>query len=115
RIRTSSDRATHLRPLGRRARDHLFHESPDLVRVLHDPRDLPPVESVSTARFDRLTGEWVGIAAHRQTRIYHPPTDQCPLCPSTAVNQSEIPSAQYDVVVFENRFPSFSGSGVPAV
>ena len=81
-----------------------YDETPDPVRILDDPRDLPQVESLSTARYDRLTGEWVGIAGHRQTRIYHPPTDQCPLCPSTPNNQSEIPSPEYDVVVFENTF-----------
>ncbi len=91
-----------------------FDETPGAVRVLDDPRDLPPVESLSTARYDRLTGEWVGIAGHRQTRIYHPPADQCPLCPSSAGNASEIPSPTYDVVVFENRFPSFAGVGSPA-
>lgn len=91
-----------------------FDEQPDRVRVLQDPRDLPKVESLSTARFDRLTGEWVGIAGHRQTRIYQPPADQCPLCPSTATNASEIPSPEYDVVVFENRFPSFAGAGPAA-
>ena len=91
-----------------------FDESPDRVRILTDPRDLPKVESLSTARYDRLTGEWVGIAGHRQTRIYHPPADQCPLCPSSPSNASEIPSSNYDVVVFENRFPSFAGVGAPA-
>lgn len=35
-----------------------------------------------------------------------PPTDRCPLCPTTADNASEIPDAAYDIVVFENRFPS---------
>jgi len=91
-----------------------FDETAEAERVLKDPRDLPRVESMSTARYDRLTGEWVGIAGHRQTRIYHPPANQCPLCPSTATNHSEIPSSQYDVVVFENRFPSFAGVGPPA-
>lgn len=91
-----------------------FDESPNAVRVLEDPRDLPTVESTSVARFDQLTGEWVGIAGHRQTRIYHPPAEACPLCPSSPANASEIPSAQYDVVVFENRFPSFSGTSAPA-
>ena len=35
-----------------------------------------------------------------------PPTNQCPLCPSTAENLSEIPD-QFDVAVFENKNPSF--------
>lgn len=91
-----------------------FDESCDQVRVLADSRVLPRVEPASQARYDALLGEWVGIAGHRQTRTYHPPADQCPLCPSTAHNLSEIPSSDYDVVVFENRFPSFAGTGVPA-
>jgi len=57
-------------------------------------------------RFDALTGEWVAIAAHRQSRTHLPPADECPLCPSTPENPSEIPAPDYDVVVFENRFPS---------
>ncbi len=91
-----------------------FDEKSDRVRILTDPRDLPKVESLSTARYDRLTGEWVGIAGHRQTRIYQPPADRCPLCPSSPTNPSEIPSPEYDVVVFENRFPSFAGAGAAA-
>ncbi|MEP6561814.1 MAG: galactose-1-phosphate uridylyltransferase, partial [Nakamurella sp.] len=77
-------------------------------------RDLPPVIPGSQVRYDALTGEWVGIAGHRQTRIYHPPANACPLCPTTAENASEIPSPDYDVVVFENRFPSFAGTGETA-
>ena len=88
-----------------------FDETPDAVRVLTDPRDIPPVIPGSHVRYDVLLGEWVGIAGHRQTRTYHPPADACPLCPSTPSNQSEIPSPDYDVVVFENRFPSFAGAG----
>lgn len=88
-----------------------FDESPDIDRSAADRRDLPIVEHHSEARFDALAGEWVANAGHRQTRTYHPPADQCPLCPSTSDNLSEIPSSSYDVVVFENRFPSFSGTG----
>ena len=88
-----------------------FDETPDAPRVLVDERDLPAVIHGSQVRYDAITGEWVGIAGHRQTRTYHPPANACPLCPSTPVNASEIPSPDYDVVVFENRFPSFSGTG----
>ena len=88
-----------------------FDETDHAERVLTDPRDLPPVTPGSQVRFDLLQGEWVGIAGHRQTRTYHPPANACPLCPSTPMNQSEIPSPDYDVVVFENRFPSFAGTG----
>ena len=92
-----------------------FDETPDADRGFADQRDLPTVEHSSQARFDALTGQWVGIAGHRQTRTYHPPADACPLCPSSTRFASEIPSPGYDVVVFENRFPSFAGSGMAAV
>jgi UDPglucose--hexose-1-phosphate uridylyltransferase len=51
----------------------------------------------------------VAIASHRQGRIYHPPKDECPLCPSQGERLSEIPDSSYDAVVFENRFPSLAG------
>ena len=91
-----------------------FDERPGAARKLHDGRDLPAVQHSSQARFDVLAGEWVAIAGHRQTRTYHPPANACPLCPSTPGNLTEIPSPAYDVVVFENRFPSFAGTGPAA-
>jgi len=77
-------------------------------RDIVDQRPLPPAMASSTVRFDRLLGEWVAIAGHRQSRTYLPPDDECPLCPSRSGHQSEIPAHDYDVVVFENRFPSFA-------
>jgi len=71
-----------------------------------DLRGLPPRGEPGEVRFDALTGEWVAVAAHRQSRTHLPPADQCPICPTTAGNPSEIPADDYDVVVFENRFPS---------
>jgi UDPglucose--hexose-1-phosphate uridylyltransferase len=71
-----------------------------------DHRGLPPRGEPGEVRFDALTEEWVAVAAHRQSRTHLPPADQCPICPTTASNPSEIPAANYDVVVFENRFPS---------
>lgn len=91
-----------------------FDESPDAARDFVDRRGLEPVQQLSQIRYDALQGEWVGIAGHRQSRTYHPPADLCPLCPSTDGNPSEIPAPDYDVAVFENRFPSFAGSGPAA-
>jgi UDPglucose--hexose-1-phosphate uridylyltransferase len=73
-----------------------------------DLRDLPPVSTRSQLRYDPLLGEWVVIASHRQSRTFLPPPDQCPLCPSRDGRQTEIPDSSYQVVVFENRFPSLS-------
>jgi UDPglucose--hexose-1-phosphate uridylyltransferase len=85
-----------------------FDERDDARRDLIDRRDLPEPPPASRLRYDPLVDEWVAIAAHRQSRIFLPPTDECPLCPSTADRLTEVPS-DYDVVVFENRIPSFSG------
>jgi UDPglucose--hexose-1-phosphate uridylyltransferase len=100
-----------------------FDTDDDIVREVHDPRQLPPVSTTSQMRLDPLLDEWVMMASHRQNRTYLPPTDDCPLCPSTAQRQTEVPSADYNVVIFENRFPSLStraevehgGSGHPLV
>ena len=72
----------------------------------HDRRDLPAVHVESQARWDRLLGEWVVVARHRQDRTFQPADDQCPLCPSAAGRLTEIPAPEYDVVVFENRYPT---------
>src|SRR5207248_8528586 len=77
-----------------------------------DRRPLPERgDQQSQLRFDRQTGQWVIIAALRQDRTYKPPPDQCPLCPGPSGLTSEIPAPDYDVAVFENRFPSLSGAG----
>jgi UDPglucose--hexose-1-phosphate uridylyltransferase len=56
----------------------------------------------------------VAVTAHRQGRTHLPPADQCPLCPTRPDHLTEIPEPDYDVVVFENRFPSFA-TDVPDV
>ncbi len=90
-----------------------YDERDDAVRDTHDRRGLPRTATTSQMRLDRLLDEWVAIASHRQDRTFLPPADQCPLCPSRDGRQSEIPSDDYDVVVFENRFPSFAQSAEP--
>jgi UDPglucose--hexose-1-phosphate uridylyltransferase len=52
-------------------------------------------------------GEWVATATHRQERTFMPPADFCPLCPTKPNGfPTEVPESDYDLVVFENRFPS---------
>ncbi len=81
-----------------------------------DQRPLPPRDArPSQLRFDQSTGQWVIVAAQRQDRTYKPPTEQCPLCPGPTGLTSEVPAADYDVVVFENRFPSLAGVGEAAL
>ncbi|MDX3531862.1 galactose-1-phosphate uridylyltransferase [Streptomyces sp. ID05-39B] len=81
----------------------------DAVRDAVDRRPLDPTVTTSEVRRDPLLGDSVAIASHRQGRTYHPPADECPLCPSQGDRLSEIPDSSYDAVVFENRFPSLAG------
>ncbi|KOV27982.1 galactose-1-phosphate uridylyltransferase [Streptomyces sp. XY152] len=81
----------------------------DTVRDAVDRRPLDATVTTSEIRRDVLLGDSVAIASHRQGRTYHPPADECPLCPSEGDRLSEIPDSSYDVVVFENRFPSLAG------
>jgi UDPglucose--hexose-1-phosphate uridylyltransferase len=80
---------------------------------LREPAARPPT---ATMRQDVLTGEWISIAAARQNRVVLPPSHLDPLSPASPGNASEIPSL-YDVVVFENKSPSFgpavAGPGAP--
>jgi UDPglucose--hexose-1-phosphate uridylyltransferase len=85
-----------------------FDDAPGHDRAAADRRGLPAVASTSERRWDPLTMEWVVIAGHRQSRTFHPPTNECPLDPTVGDRLTEIPSSDYDVVVFENRFPSLS-------
>ncbi len=78
-----------------------------------DRRDLDPTATASEIRHDAVLDEWVTIASHRQGRTHLPPADECPLCPSTADRHTEIPADDYDVVVFENRFPSLAEDADP--
>jgi UDPglucose--hexose-1-phosphate uridylyltransferase len=71
-----------------------------------DQRELGPRPDTPEMRLDPLTGEWVSIVPTRQSRVMLPGEDHNPLAPQTATNPSEIPD-NYDVVVFENRSPSF--------
>lgn len=90
-------------------RELIYYDEDD--SVVHndiDERELPELHVTSEMRYDPILGEWVVMASHRQARTFLPPTSQCPLCPTTSNNPSEIPATSYDVVVFENRFPSLA-------
>jgi UDPglucose--hexose-1-phosphate uridylyltransferase len=87
---------------------------PDAARAAYpDTRPLDARPGSGESRFDPLLGEWAAIAANRQVRPYHPGPDVCPFCPSTSARHTEIPAPDYEVAVFENRFPALSGSPEP--
>jgi len=58
-------------------------------------------------RYDPVLEEWVIISPQRQDRTFLPPKEYCPLCPTKKGKaQTEIPESDYEIVVFENKFPS---------
>ena len=72
---------------------------------------------MSELRYNPLLGEWLATATHRQDRTFLPPADFCPLCPTKPGKFStEVPEPDYDLVAFENRFPSLKRNPeVPAI
>ena len=94
-------------------RELIYYDEDETAERDHvDMRELPELHVTSEMRFDPILGEWVVMASHRQGRTFLPPTSRCPLCSTTHDNPSEIPAPDYDVVVFENRFPSLALSAL---
>lgn len=64
---------------------------------------------MSELRWNPQLQQWVIVAAHRQDRTYRPPAEFCPLCPTLpGAYPTEVPAADYEIVVFENKFPALS-------
>ncbi|HEX9174131.1 MAG TPA: galactose-1-phosphate uridylyltransferase [Telluria sp.] len=60
-------------------------------------------------RWHPLRGEWVTYAAYRQNRTYQPPPEYNPLAVTVdPANPTELPSGEYEIGVFDNRFPALS-------
>lgn len=58
-------------------------------------------------RWHPLRGEWVAYAAFRQNRTFAPPPEYNPLAVTTeGGHPTELPAGDYDMAVFDNRFPS---------
>lgn len=62
---------------------------------------------MSELRWHPYLQQWVITATHRQERTFLPPKEYCPLCPTRPGSiETEVPFEDYEIVVFENRFPS---------
>lgn len=89
---------------------HLYSLENDL------PADLPPPKenvevSHSHMRWHPTRQEWIVYSAARQTRTFKPPAEFCPLCVTKeGAHETEIPFTEFDVAVFENKFPAFRTS-----
>lgn len=68
-----------------------------------------PVDARPVMRWHPLRGEWVMYAAHRLGRTFLPPPEYNPLAPtSDPAHPTELPRGEYDIAVFDNRFPSLT-------
>jgi UDPglucose--hexose-1-phosphate uridylyltransferase len=62
---------------------------------------------MSELRWNPTLEEWVITATQRQDRTFFPPPDYDPLAPTKPNGfPTEIPATTYEIVVFENKFPS---------
>jgi len=62
-------------------------------------------------RWHPLRGEWIAYAAYRQGRTFLPPPEYNPFAPSADPNNpTELPTGDYDIAVFDNRFPTLASA-----
>ena len=83
-----------------------YYDTEGQLRTALDQRPSEELPLIGELRLDPLVNEWVAIAAHRQGRIFLPPKELCPLCPTTGELLTEVPESDFEVVVFDNRSPS---------
>ena len=68
-----------------------------------------PLNASAHLRWHPLRGEWVTYAAYRQGRTFLPPPEYNPLAVTTdPAHPTEVPAGDWDVAVFDNRFPSLA-------
>ncbi len=64
---------------------------------------------MSELRWNPQLRQWVIVATHRQDRTHNPPAEFCPLCPTLpGAFPTEVPAEDYEIVVFQNKFPALS-------
>ena len=83
-----------------------YYDTAGQKRTAQDERPQEEQPGIGELRLDPLVNEWVAMAAHRQGRIFLPPKELCPLCPTSGELLTEIPEKDFEVVVFDNRSPS---------
>jgi len=93
-------------------RQIFYYDSVSVDRIAVDKRPFEERPLPGEMRQDLLTGEWIAMASHRQTRAFLPPKEFCPLCPTLTDFGTEIADSTFEVVVFENRSPSFAAPSV---
>ncbi|NHK26397.1 galactose-1-phosphate uridylyltransferase [Parvularcula flava] len=81
----------------------------------YEPHDLEPLAEEGgepihggSLRWHPLRQEWNVYASHRQNRTFKPSAADDPLAPSKPGGaMTEIPFADFELAIFDNKFPSF--------
>ena len=76
------------------------------------PSATPQSENLSHRRWHPLRHEWVVYSTHRQSRIYKPALDSCPLCAGSP--NGELPVKDFSIAVFDNKFSAFQQGNTAA-
>ncbi|MFN7056614.1 galactose-1-phosphate uridylyltransferase [Hyphomonas sp.] len=100
-------------------RDHLKADGRRLALYGYAPHDGPvldellrPETAPGELRRDPLRNSWAIYAPHRQSRTFLPSAADDPLAPARQGGPlTEIPFEDFELAVFENRFPSLASSG----
>jgi UDPglucose--hexose-1-phosphate uridylyltransferase len=103
--------AMHILELTKPDGRHLIlYSSQPIAADLIAPSPFPePQRANPHMRWHALRGEWVAYAAYRQNRTYQPPPQYNPLAVMLdPANPTELPAGEYEIAVFDNRFPAFA-------
>src|SRR5688500_18197503 len=85
---------------------HLYARAP-LDAGMEAPAPAGGAPPRTHLRWHPLRGEWVAYASHRQHRTFLPPPEYNPLAPTAdPAHPTEVPAGNWDVAVFDNRFPT---------
>jgi UDPglucose--hexose-1-phosphate uridylyltransferase len=104
-------RRDHIKADGRRLALYGYapHEGPVLDELLR------PESAPGELRRDPLRGSRAIYAPHRQSRTFLPSAADDPLAPARPGGPlTEIPFEDFELAVFENRFPSLALTQAPA-
>jgi UDPglucose--hexose-1-phosphate uridylyltransferase len=93
----------------------LYSQRPIAAGIIAPSPSQEAIQANPHLRWHPLRGEWVVYASHRQERTFMPPPEYNPLAPTKDPTvPTELPAGDYDIAVFENRFPSMIPSATNA-
>ncbi|MBI4853444.1 MAG: galactose-1-phosphate uridylyltransferase [Acidobacteria bacterium] len=94
----------------------LYWQKPTTVSLLENNLGVESSPINNELRWNPVLEEWVGVATQRQSRTFFPPDNFCPLCVTKEGEFiTEIPLANYEVAVFQNKFPAFTANCVEPI